>query len=182
VVEEGEGGGRRIIEAWNKLDLLDGHQREELEAAASGNSEVVLISAQTGEGLTDLEEHIASMLTQSHRRYRVILPLEDGAGAAWLHQHGEVLDYGVEGEQAWYWIRIAPSDMARFHARRDSAWCLARRQRHASRVATRLPDLRAIVPRSRRRQATPSPDSGVRTCHWPRARPLPVRPHRRAPD
>src|SRR5690606_16699087 len=100
VVEEGEGGGTRIIEAWNKLDLLDGHQREELEAAASGNSEVVLISAQTGEGLTDLEEHIASMLTQSHRRYRVILPLEDGAGAAWLHQHGEVLDYGVEGEQA----------------------------------------------------------------------------------
>lgn len=121
VVEEGEGGGTRIIEAWNKLDLLDGHQREELEAAASGNSEVVLISAQTGEGLTDLEEHIASMLTQSHRRYRVILPLEDGAGAAWLHQHGEVLDYGVEGEQAWYEIRIAPSDMARFHARRDSA-------------------------------------------------------------
>ncbi len=121
VVEEGEGGGTRIIEAWNKLDLLDGHQREELEAAASGNSEVVLISAQTGEGLTVLEEHIASMLTQSHRRYRVILPLEDGAGAAWLHQHGEVLDYGVEGEQAWYEIRIAPSDMARFHARRDSA-------------------------------------------------------------
>lgn len=121
VVEEGAGGGTRIIEAWNKLDLLDGHQREELEAAASGNSEVVLISAQTGEGLTDLEEHIASMLTQSHRRYRVILPLEDGAGAAWLHQHGEVLDYGVEGEQAWYEIRIAPSDMARFHARRDSA-------------------------------------------------------------
>src|SRR5690606_18652768 len=107
--------------AWNKLDLLDGHQREELEAAASGNSEVVLISAQTGEGLTDLEEHIASMLTQSHRRYRGILPVEDGAGAARSHQDGEALDYRVEGDQAWHEIRIAPSDLARSHARRDSA-------------------------------------------------------------
>jgi len=105
-----------ILEAWNKLDLLDERQREELEAAAEGHREVVPISAQTGEGVPLLEERIASMLTKGHRRYRLDLPLGDGAGAAWLHQHGEVVDHWVEGGRAWYEVRMAPSDLERFQA------------------------------------------------------------------
>ena len=117
-VLEGEGREARIpiIEAWNKLDLLDPQQRVELEAAAAARPDVVPISAQTGEGMEALEDGIASVLTKGHRRYRFELALEDGAGAAWLHQHGEVLGHWVEGDRAWYEVRMAPSDAERFEA------------------------------------------------------------------
>jgi GTP-binding protein HflX len=117
-VTDGEGGESRIpiLEAWNKLDLLDARQREELEAAAEGHREVVLVSARTGEGMPLLEDRIASILTEGHRRYRLDLPLGDGAGAAWLHQHGEVIGHWVEGDRAWYEVRMAPSDLERFQA------------------------------------------------------------------
>ncbi len=120
-VLDGEGEEARIpiIEAWNKLDLLDPQQRDELAAAAAGNPEIVMISAQTGEGVDALEAGIASVLTEGHRRYRFELGLEDGAGAAWLHQHGEVLGHWVEGDRAWYEVRMAPSDAERFEAHHE---------------------------------------------------------------
>ena len=120
-VLDGEGEEARIpiIEAWNKLDLLDPQQRDELAAAAAGNPEIVMISAQTGEGVDALEAGIASVLTEGHRRYRFELGLEDGAGAAWLHQHGEVLSHWVEGDRAWYEVRMAPSDAERFEAHHE---------------------------------------------------------------
>jgi GTPase len=117
-VTDGEGEESRIpiLEAWNKLDLLDERQREELGVAAKGHRDVVPISAQMGEGLPVLEERIASILTKAHRRYRLDLPLGDGAGAAWLHQHGEVIDHWVKDGRAWYEVRMAPSDLERFQA------------------------------------------------------------------
>ena len=120
IEEEGEGQDRLpILEAWNKLDLLDGEQRETLAALAGDNPEIVLVSARTGEGVSVLEDRIAGILTESHRRYRLDLPLSDGAGAAWLHQHGEVLEHWVEGERAWYEVRMAPSDLERFQAHHE---------------------------------------------------------------
>jgi GTPase len=112
---EGEESTIPILEAWNKLDLLDPRQREELEAAAQ-IAEIVPISAQTGEGVAALEDRIAEILTVTHRRYRLDLPVGDGSGAAWLHQHGEVLEHWVEGDRAWYEVRMAPSDLERFQA------------------------------------------------------------------
>jgi GTP-binding protein HflX len=117
-VTDGEAEESRIpiLEVWNKLDLLDERQRDELQAVAEGHPNVVPISAQTGEGVALLEERIASVLTKAHRRYRLDLPLGDGAGAAWLHQHGEVIEHWVEDGRAWYEVRMAPSDLERFQA------------------------------------------------------------------
>ena len=111
-----EEGRIPILEAWNKLDLLDAPHRGELKAAAGKSPGIVLLSAQTGEGVSLLEERIASLLTKAHRRYRLDLPVGDGAGAAWLHQHGEVIDHWVEGDRAWYEVRMAPGDLERFQA------------------------------------------------------------------
>ena len=76
-------------------------------------------NAQTGEGVPLLEERITSVLTKGHRGYRLDLPLGDGAGAAWLHQHGEVIDHWVEDGRAWYEVRMAPSDLERFQAQHE---------------------------------------------------------------
>ena len=123
-VIEGEGRGTGtvpILEAWNKIDLLDHERREEMEAAAADRAEIVLLSAQTGEGVRELEQRIASVLTAGHRRYRLDLAPGDGAGAAWLHRHGEVLDHWLEGDRAWYEVRMAPNDLERFQARHERA-------------------------------------------------------------
>ncbi|WP_294305328.1 GTPase HflX [uncultured Sphingomonas sp.] len=107
------------FEAWNKIDLIEGDAREDVLVEAERRPNIVAVSAMTGEGIDDLIEQVAAALTSGHRRYRVTLNAGDGAGAAWLHAHGEVLDQVIEGEQAVYDVRLAESDYERF-TRRDA--------------------------------------------------------------
>lgn len=105
------------FEAWNKIDLVEGDIRDDLLVEAERRSNIVAVSAMTGEGIDDLVEQVAAALTSGHRRYRVTLDAGDGAGAAWLHAHGEVLDQTIEGEQAVYDVRLSPPDYDRFSRR-----------------------------------------------------------------
>ncbi|MET3722943.1 GTPase HflX [Sphingomonas trueperi] len=106
------------FEAWNKLDLLDDEQRDEaLAMAARRTDEVRVISALTGEGVDSLVEAVAGRLTEGHRRYTLRLDPADGAAAAWLHQHGDVIEQHIEDEQAVYEVRMAPRDYERFVTR-----------------------------------------------------------------
>ncbi|GHH07417.1 GTPase HflX [Sphingomonas glacialis] len=105
------------IEAWNKLDLLDEDERAEWLGEAERREDVVAISALSGEGVAGLLDTVAALLTASHRRYTILLDAGDGAGAAWLHAHGDVLSQSVEGEQAIYDVRMAERDYERFAQR-----------------------------------------------------------------
>ncbi|WP_066806109.1 GTPase HflX [Sphingomonas asaccharolytica] len=105
------------FEAWNKIDLLDGDDREDALADAARRDDVVAISAMSGEGVEELKREVAVMLTVGHRRYSITLDAADGAGAAWLHQHGEVLGQEVDGDHATYDVRMAPRDFERFQQR-----------------------------------------------------------------
>ncbi len=105
------------FEAWNKLDLLDAERRDDVLAEAAKRDDVLAVSALSGEGVDTLIDRVAARLTLGHRRYRVTLPAADGAGAAWLHQHGEVVEHWVEGETAIYEVRMAPKDHERFAVR-----------------------------------------------------------------
>ena len=106
------------IEAWNKLDLLDDERRGGVCDEMARRGDVVAISALSGEGVAALIETVASRLTEGHRRYHVELATGDGAGAAWLHAHGEVLDTTTEGDRAGYDVRMAPRDYERFLQRK----------------------------------------------------------------
>ncbi|MDQ0251018.1 GTP-binding protein HflX [Sphingomonas kyeonggiensis] len=105
------------FEAWNKIDLLDAERREDLLAEAAKREDVMPVSAVTGEGVDALIAAVAARLTEGHRRYTIPLDPADGQGAAWLHQHGEVLDQRIEGDQAVYEVRMAPRDYERFLTR-----------------------------------------------------------------
>ena len=106
-----------MIEAWNKLDLLSGEERVDLLTDATRRDDVVALSALSGEGVADLLSTVAARLTSGHRRYTLTLDAGDGAGAAWLHQHGEVLGQVVDGASIHYDVRLAPSDHQRFLTR-----------------------------------------------------------------
>ncbi|WP_137863574.1 MULTISPECIES: GTPase HflX [unclassified Sphingomonas] len=105
------------FEAWNKIDLLAGEARDALLAEAARRDDVMPVSAVTGEGVDALIQAVAARLTQGHRRYTLHLDPADGAAAAWLHQHGEVLEQGMDGERAVYEVRMAPRDYERFLTR-----------------------------------------------------------------
>jgi GTP-binding protein HflX len=105
------------FEAWNKLDLLDPEQRDELLAEAGKHDDVVAVSALSGEGVATLIGKVSGLLTQGHRRYTIRLDPSDGAGAAWLHQHGDVVEHWMDGEHAVYEVRMAPKDYERFEVR-----------------------------------------------------------------
>jgi GTP-binding protein HflX len=105
------------IEAWNKLDLLDAERRADLLDQAARRDDVMPISVLTGEGMPALIEQVAAKLTAGHRRYHLVLDAADGAAAAWLHAHGEVLDQRSEEEGVRYEVRLAPADYERFMRR-----------------------------------------------------------------
>jgi GTP-binding protein HflX len=105
------------FEAWNKLDLLESDTHGAMIAEAGRRDDVVAISALSGEGVADLIDRVAAKLTAAHRRYAIDLDAGDGAGAAWLHAHGEVLAQQVEGTTLHLDVRLSPDDHDRFLSR-----------------------------------------------------------------
>lgn len=85
----------RIIEVWNKADLLPLAEKQRLITSIGrtvGERRPILISALTGEGIQELlgviEEHLAS----GRPSYEVTVAPQDGQGFAWLHENTEILD------------------------------------------------------------------------------------------
>jgi len=105
------------FEAWNKLDLVEGDARADLLTEAERRDDVVAISALRGEGVDRLIDQVAAKLTAGHRRYEIALDAGDGAGAAWLHAHGEVLGQRQEDVTTIVDVRLAPADYERFNQR-----------------------------------------------------------------
>jgi GTP-binding protein HflX len=85
---------RRIVEVWNKIDLLDAEARERLRniaARQAPDARPVLVSALTGEGMAALLSAIETRLAASRTLLSLALDPADGAGLGWLHRQGEVL-------------------------------------------------------------------------------------------
>jgi GTP-binding protein HflX len=81
----------RMLEFWNKRDLLDGEDAERLGIAASRNPDVVFGSAVTGLGLDEAFSDIDQRLAASSTIVELTLDSADGRGLAWLYRHGRVL-------------------------------------------------------------------------------------------
>jgi GTPase len=85
---------RRLIEVWNKLDLLDEDRRVQLANSAArkaADRRPVLVSAATGEGLDRLADAIEARVAAARVTLALTLDPADGAGISWLHRHAEVL-------------------------------------------------------------------------------------------
>ena len=111
----GEEGPPRL-EAWNKLDLVSGDDRQTLLNEAARNEDVVPISALTGWGLDALRERIAEHLRAGAHVHQICLPAGDGGRIAWLHARGDVLSQVVDGESIELSVRLSPDNWERFQA------------------------------------------------------------------
>ncbi len=105
-----EGG---LIEAMNKIDLLDPAQRASLENHALRNCQTAALSAATGEGCEALLALIDRRLQTAIHPVRLDIPLSDGKTLAWIYRHGEVLGRRDDGEAAHLSVRLSEADLAR---------------------------------------------------------------------
>jgi GTP-binding protein HflX len=80
--------GRRIVEIWNKVDLLPSEARDDAVALARVRG-AVPVSSLTGEGIAALVAGIAALVDEDPERTFQLSP-DDGEALAWLYRHGRV--------------------------------------------------------------------------------------------
>jgi GTPase len=107
----------RLIEVWNKIDLLPPEERERLKARASrrhGDERACAVSAVSGEGLDDLLQAIEGRLARGRPVLNLTLDAGDGEGQAWLYAHTEVLARRSDEEgHSYFAVRVAPEQQER---------------------------------------------------------------------
>jgi len=114
---------RKILEVWNKIDLLSAEERAAIAAQAARQDKApVLVSARSGEGIDELKARISQALSKDHVIQTFDLTSNDGALIHWLYRHGDVRsrqDY--EDGRTRIEARLTGADLQRFeHMRTES--------------------------------------------------------------
>ena len=111
----------RIIEVWNKADLLSAEERDRLLTAATrmpADRRPVLASALDGGGIDRLLATIEGRIAAGRSTYEITLDAADGGGLHWLYEEAEVLERGEgEGGSIRLMVRIAPEKAPRLVSR-----------------------------------------------------------------
>ncbi len=102
---------RRLIEVWNKFDLVEPSMREEIEGEALRVlPRAVPVSAVTGEGCDDLLLAVAKLVDEAPP-VQIHTGAGEGAAIAWLYRHGRVIDR-IEEEDGGSRLAVRLSDQA----------------------------------------------------------------------
>ena len=114
-IEQPEGKPRRILEVWNKTDMVDPEAREAVEGqAARSNNTAVAVSAWTGEGIETLRQAIADLIDDDPETELVLEPSQ-GDALAWLYEHGRVTARDTDDEgRTHLTVRLDAQAMGRF--------------------------------------------------------------------
>lgn len=116
-IEIPEDRPRRVLEVWNKIDLLDDEAREVVLGQAerrARDGEAVAVSAWTGEGIEALRETIAGLIDDDPESELLLEP-HQGEALAWLYENGRVT--GRETDEAGrtrVTVRLHPAALGRF--------------------------------------------------------------------
>ncbi|MCC6468995.1 MAG: GTPase HflX [Alphaproteobacteria bacterium] len=116
---DGNDKQRHLIEALNKIDLLDRTARATLDAQRARDANAVPLSAVTGEGCEDLLHAVDACLAAQRQVTEFDIPVGDGASIAWLYEHGEVLERRDGEDRVHLRVGLDPADLQRFERRRQ---------------------------------------------------------------
>ncbi len=110
----------KIIEVWNKSDLLAEDKRENLRNRAARQADgPILISARAGDGLDALKERIDARLSRDHVTRDFVLDSGEGALVSWLYEHGDVRSReDCPSGSIRIEARLARADLLKFEAMR----------------------------------------------------------------
>lgn len=104
----------RIIELYNKTDLLDQEDFEYFQQKAMRSDRVCLVSAQEGLGVDNFYEQINDILSKKHRDVIYKLPADDGKALSWLYEKGNVVDRSDKDNTLHINVILSPENIMRF--------------------------------------------------------------------
>jgi GTP-binding protein HflX len=111
-----EGKTRRILEVWNKIDLLEPETRETVVGQAerlAREGQAVAVSAWTGEGIEALRETIAGLIDDDPETHLTVEP-HRGDLLAWLYANGRVTGRETDEEgRVHLTVRLHPAALGR---------------------------------------------------------------------
>lgn len=107
----------KVIEVFNKLDLLTDEQRIKTLEIAKRSDHAVAISAFSGEGVDELLDMIDHCLWRQGTVTSIDIPHADGALLSWCYDHGEVLERRDDEGAVHLVLRLMPADLARLQTR-----------------------------------------------------------------
>ncbi len=115
---------RPVIEALNKIDLLSDDVRASTDAIARASHLEktgtiaaplrVALSAETGEGVSELLALVEVALTAAHDTVTMIIPASDGAARAWLHQRAEIIEETARDHELALTVRLSKKTQGQF--------------------------------------------------------------------
>jgi GTP-binding protein HflX len=115
----------RLMELWNKVDLLDRDARVAMMNAARripADKRPVVISAVTGEGCPELVERIEARLAAERTQLALTIGPGDGKGLAWLYKNSEVLARRDQSDgSVFVEVRVSPERAEQVYRRFPNA-------------------------------------------------------------
>jgi len=111
-----DGKTRRILEVWNKIDLLEAETRETVVGQAerlAREGTAVAVSAWTGEGIEALRDTIASLIDDAPETQLTVEP-HRGDLLAWLYANGRVTGRQTDEDgRVHLTVRLHPAALGR---------------------------------------------------------------------
>lgn len=104
---------KNYIEVLNKSDLLDREQQNYYKEKARKNPNLLLISAVTGEGLTDFLTLIDKKLSANETQLEIEIPIIDGKSISWLYENAEITDKKIIGTKIKFRCKISHKNCAK---------------------------------------------------------------------
>ena len=100
----------RLLEVWNKIDLLDDARRATVEnEARRDRHQPIVVSSVTGAGVEALLAEIERRLNRQRETIDIAVGAEEGSLAHWIYENCEVLQRSDLGEGVTgLRIRVAP--------------------------------------------------------------------------
>lgn len=116
-------GTPKIIEVWNKIDLLGAERVAEIQREARrAPRRSVPVSAAKGTGLDALLAEIDAALSEHDEVLAITVPAQDGALIAWLYEKTEVIARETDDSGAMHFkVRIPSENKGRIVARLRAA-------------------------------------------------------------
>lgn len=104
----------RIIEAYNKLDLVDGEMFDDFAREVKFSDNKAMISALHGRGLDALFEKTAALIAAGRQKVRFRIAVADGKALSWLYDHAEVVSREDHSDFITLDVMIEPEESNKF--------------------------------------------------------------------
>lgn len=115
--------GKTVVEVWNKIDLVEGEEREILEGRAK-RSDASPVSAVTGEGCAELLKRVGGLIDDTPPMALRLGPA-DGEALAWIYRNGRVVEReDMEDGEVRLVARMDPQALGRFERQFPTVWVM----------------------------------------------------------